>query len=123
MTIHSGKWRVFWLACWAGLIFGTSCTVITTDQLFALVGAVAGEGAAERFQIFWGIVWFSVVKGWHVTEFLILTLLLQLTLHHFRPRARARNLLIAAGCALVYAMTDEYHQSFIPDRMGRSGTS
>jgi VanZ family protein len=49
----------------------------------------------------------------HVTEYLILTLLL---LRALRRSGIARALPAAAVAALAYACSDEWHQSFVPGR-------
>jgi VanZ like family len=103
---------------WAGLIFGTSCTVITTDELFGLARLVSGRELAERFEIFWGIAWFTVVKGWHAAEFAILTAGLIALLNAWRPMPRRRNILLGGGLAILFAASDEFHQTFVPMRDG-----
>ena len=115
--MRTGKWLVFVLL-WAGLIFATSCTVVSTDQLFGLVGLVFGESLRQRFQLFWGIAWFVVVKSWHATEFGILTAGLVLALNAWRPPARAGNVIGAAILAVLFAASDEYHQTYVPTRGG-----
>lgn len=50
----------------------------------------------------------------HVTVYGALTLLWYWALRPVTPRA----LLIAAAIAIVYAITDEYHQSFVEGRSG-----
>ncbi|HEY3612084.1 MAG TPA: VanZ family protein, partial [Gaiellales bacterium] len=52
----------------------------------------------------------AVRKLAHVTEYLILTLLLVRALRRSRVAAA---LPIAAGAALAYACSDEWHQSFV----------
>lgn len=51
----------------------------------------------------------------HVVEYAILALLLirALLAQHLSPR---RAVLIAAFISLAYAVSDEYHQSFVPNR-------
>lgn len=66
------------------------------------------EKAAESLQLF-------VRKGAHVTEYLILGILLVLTLAAYGLR-RAYILAMAAGT--LYAGLDEYHQRFVPGRSG-----
>ncbi len=103
---------------WAIFIFATSCTVIGTDQLFALIGFLFGPEALERFELFWGIAWFTVVKGWHVTEFAILTAMLTAALNAWRPLRPHSNIMLAALVALLFAASDEFHQTFVPNRGG-----
>jgi VanZ family protein len=49
----------------------------------------------------------------HVTEYLILTLLLLRALHR---SGLALTVPLAAAVALAYASSDEWHQSFVPGR-------
>lgn len=112
------RWIFAFVLLWAALIFGTSCTVIGTDQLFSIVGFVVGKEGLEQFEIFWGIAWFTVVKGWHVTEFAILTAGLTALLNVWRPATQLRNILVAAAASLFFAATDEFHQTFVPTRGG-----
>jgi hypothetical protein len=112
------KWVVAFVLLWAVMIFGTSCTVIGTDELFSLVGLIFGKELLEQFEIFWGIAWFTVVKGWHVTEFAILTAGLIGLLNAWRPTRRMANNFVAALLALLFAASDEFHQTFVPTRGG-----
>jgi VanZ family protein len=54
----------------------------------------------------------------HLLAYATLAGLLLLALSWDR-RPRLRDVLIAFGLAFVYALTDELHQSFVPDRTGR----
>ena len=112
------KWLAAFVLLWAVMIFGTSCTVIGTAELFSLVGLIFGKELLERFEIFWGIAWFTVVKGWHVTEFAILTAGLIAVLNIWRPTRRMANIFVAAALALLFAASDEFHQTFVPTRGG-----
>lgn len=112
------KWVVAFVLLWAAMIFGTSCTVIGTDELFSLIGLIFGKELLEQFEILWGVAWFTVVKGWHVTEFAILTAGLIGFLNVWRPTKRMANILVAALLALLFAASDEFHQTFVPTRGG-----
>ncbi|MDB5341872.1 MAG: hypothetical protein JWP89_249 [Schlesneria sp.] len=92
--------------------------MIGTDELFSLVGLIFGKESLEQFEIFWGIAWFTVVKGWHVTEFAILTAGLIGLLNVWRPTTRMANIFVAAALALLFAASDEFHQTFVPTRGG-----
>ncbi len=66
-------------------------------------------------------LWFYVErKGAHVFEYFVLTLL---AFRHFGAyyRGKERNiaLLFAVAVALIYGMTDEIHQTFVPGREGK----
>ena len=68
----------------------------------------------------------SLPSGWdfflrklaHISEYTILTLLLINALKE-QGLSRKKILLLAIGLAFFYAISDEYHQSFI---LGRNGT-
>lgn len=111
-------WPFAFVLLWAGLIFGTSCTVVSTVELFSLVRFVGGTEALRRFEIFWAVAWFAVVKGWHATEFAILTAGLVALLHLWRPARKHRNVLLAGTIAVLFAVSDEFHQTFVPTRDG-----
>lgn len=110
--------RCAFAAVWAGIIFGTSCAVVRTDQLFRLVKFFFGSEILERFEVFWGIAWFTIVKGWHVTEFAILTMVISAALRAWYPNHRLRAIFCAAVIALAFAASDEFHQAYVPDRGG-----
>jgi VanZ family protein len=57
----------------------------------------------------------SLTKLAHIIEYAVLTLLLMRALdaHHL---GRRRVLWMAALLAVAYAVTDEFHQSFVPNR-------
>ncbi len=111
-------WTIALLLGWAGAIYATSSTVMAQRRLFGIAGSVLGPENLERFKDFWGVSWFVIVKGWHATEFAILTALLIWTLNTRWPATRQRNVLIAAACALLFAASDEFHQTFVPTRGG-----
>ncbi len=100
------------------MIFATSCTVIGTYELFALLTYVFGPAVARRFAVFWGIVWFVVVKGWHATEFAILTVGLVLLFSAWCPTLGRRAILLAGTLSALFAASDEWHQTFVPNRDG-----
>ena len=88
-----------WVAvvAWAGLIFFFS----STSNLSISVG-----------------MWdFILRKGAHITEYVVLTLLVWNAVgrHVLSP---GRSLTIAAAAAFLYACSDEFHQRFVPGRTG-----
>jgi VanZ family protein len=54
----------------------------------------------------------------HLLAYALLAALLLAALSWGR-RPRLRDVLIAFGLTVAYALTDEWHQSFVPDRTGR----
>ncbi|MCD1258987.1 VanZ family protein [Paenibacillus athensensis] len=77
------------------------------------------DGGLVSFRDPYGFLEFFVRKGGHVTEFTILTLLWAVALL-LKPLS-ARWALPAAGLiALAYAASDEWHQTFVPERTGHA---
>ena len=101
---------------WAAFIFATSNGVVTTRQLSGAVAKVSGPVHVSQsgFEEVWKAVWWIFVKGWHATEFAILTWLLLRALKA-NPGA-LKNSAIAAG---AYALFDELHQVYVAGRGGR----
>ena len=108
------------LIVWVAFIFGTSCTVIRPEEFFGLISALTGAGreSMDRFAVFWGISWFTIVKGWHFTEFAILTVLAVHALKWLYRRVTSWSIFIAMLFSIGFAASDEFHQSFVPDRFG-----
>lgn len=96
---------------WAAVIFITSSTVIGTRQFAkGLTTTVLPTVTEDGFLNWWHTWWWVFVKGYHSLEFAILTLLL------FRAKV---SIPVSAILALLYACTDEFHQTYIPGRGGR----
>jgi VanZ family protein len=65
-----------------------------------------------------GISWIAIVKGWHFTEFAILTVLAAHAQKWFFGKITFWSIVTAMVFATLYAVSDEWHQAFIPDRFG-----
>ncbi len=117
---RSGWLTVIILVVWIAFIFGTSCTVIRPQEFFALVQKFANvdEASMLKFRQFWGVSWFVVVKGWHFSEFAILLVFCVKTIQFFRKSTSTSTIIAAMLFCIVFAISDEWHQSFIPDRYG-----
>ena len=59
-----------------------------------------------------------VKKTAHVVSYGVLAWLYQRALHQHSPALSASGVL-SIGLAMVYGLTDEFHQSFVPGRRGR----
>jgi VanZ family protein len=119
---RSGGWLVgLAVLSWCMFIAVTSSTVIRPHDLFAWLAAhvFRDEASLRRFGAFWGYSWFAIVKGWHAAEFAILFALVFAVLHRYNRGAFRRNLVVASAACLLFAASDEYHQTFVP---GRGGT-
>jgi hypothetical protein len=108
------------LSLWIGFIFGTSCTVIRPLEFFEIVRSFTGADRQwmERFSLFWGVAWFGVVKGWHFAEFAILTFLTARVIQWWRGGLDTKSIAIAMLVCVLFAASDEWHQTFVPDRYG-----
>ncbi len=108
------------LSVWLLLIFCTSCTVIRPLEFFELIQNFTGADrtSMERFAVFWGITWFAIVKGWHFTEFAILTFLCVGVIKWCRGFIDSGSIIGAMVFCFAFAASDEFHQSFVPDRFG-----
>ncbi|MCA9098146.1 MAG: VanZ family protein [Planctomycetaceae bacterium] len=94
--------------------------MIRPNEFFTLVATISGaeQESMERFAVFWGVSWFAIVKGWHVAEFAILTFLLAAALQWWRDKLTTGTIVGAMLFCMAFAASDEWHQSFIPDRFG-----
>jgi VanZ family protein len=84
---------------WTGLIY----------YLSSIPGLAVGEGAID----------FCTRKPAHIAEYAILFLLLFRAARGSCAFDERRVLLIASALTLLYAVTDEVHQLFVPLREGR----
>jgi hypothetical protein len=109
------KWIVG-LICAAMVIYITSTTLITQRELARFVGGVIPGVTEDGFFEWWQTWWWVFVKGYHVTEFFALTLVAGLALRCFGV---GKWITGAAVLAVLYACTDEWHQTFVPARGGR----
>jgi VanZ family protein len=94
--------------------------VIRPQEFFDFVSRFSGAGheSMQRLTVFWGLSWFAIVKGWHFTEFAVLTFLAAGTLKLWRGHATSWTVGGAMLFCVAFAASDEWHQTFIPDRFG-----
>src|SRR5438094_354786 len=107
--------------CWGGLIIGTSSTVILPHDFFAWVAShvFTTEASYRSFAVFWGYSWFAIVKGWHAAEFAVLCAFTIVCLNWLTRLPSNQNVVLAMACCVLFALSHEYHQTFVP---GRGGT-
>ena len=108
------------LLLWASFIFATSCTVVRPQDFFDWIHRhlFQSDSFFASFQAFWGLSWFTIVKGWHAIEFAILLLFLVAVVDWLTGRRAARNVAVGVVLCVVFAVSDEWHQTFVPDRGG-----
>jgi hypothetical protein len=119
-SARRGKFlAVSFLLC-VSFIFATSCTVVRPQEFFDWIHRhlIHDDSFFARFQVFWGFSWFAVVKGWHAIEFALLLLFAVATLNWLTGRRTRQNLAIGVAFCVAFAISDEWHQSFVPDRVG-----
>jgi hypothetical protein len=106
---------------WCGFIIGTSNTVILPHDFFAWIASrvFTDETTFQRFVVFWRYRWFAIVKGWHAVEFALLFFFIWVLLSRLSRLKPRRNVILAAVFCALFAISDEYHQTFVP---GRGGT-
>ena len=109
-----------WPALWAVVIFATSSTYINSRQFVHGVAThAAGQISESAFNSFWHGWWWVFVKGYHVFEFALLFVLLFVALLRTKPWPVVRSAAVAALMSVLYAASDEYHQTFVKDRGGK----
>lgn len=103
------------------MIVASSSTVVFAHDFIHMMAkyVLPTDGSVTAFQIFWGSCWFAVVKGWHMTEFAVVCLILIAVLHRVFPYLGQKNVAIALLLTALFAISDEYHQTFVA---GRGGT-
>jgi len=119
-SARRGRFLAVFFLVWVLLIFATSCTVVRPQEFFAWIHRhlLHDDTFFARFQIFWGFSWFAIVKGWHAIEFALLLLFSVATLNWLSGRRTRQNLAIGVAFCVAFAVSDEWHQSFVPDRVG-----
>ncbi|APW59710.1 VanZ family protein [Paludisphaera borealis] len=121
MKASAGWMSLLAAMTWCGLIFGTSSTVVMPHAFFAWIAShvLTDPESMQGFRVFWGLSWFAIVKGWHAAEYAILFLFTRAMLDRFTSLRPRRSILFALAFCVLFAMSDEYHQTFVP---GRGGT-
>ena len=91
----------------------------------AMPGKISGAESNIIVQFIAGITGWNeevlsvfVRKAAHFTEFLILGICLSVNMRDLMPHITAKYLWAAWFIGTVYAMTDEFHQLFVPGRVG-----
>ena len=110
------------LLLWMGFIFSLSTDRGSSEHsrplieviLHKLVPTLAAQLSPAQFER----LDFDLRKTGHVTEYLILTLLAYRAVQTDSRRFRSRHVLFPLFLGLLYAASDEWHQSFVPSRWG-----
>jgi len=107
---------------WLCLIFFTSCFVVPFDTFLRFIHRLNSSLAFHQwFDRLWIGDWFFVVKGWHMTEYAILVSLAVVALRRGRVGSQLSSIWLAFVLSVVFAASDEWHQTFVPGRDGNLG--
>ncbi|BFH13259.1 VanZ family protein [Paenibacillus melissococcoides] len=124
-------WFILTIA-WMAFIFMKSAEPYSVQDMKPALGSFVSEEKLLRYVPRWEFFYDGSLVSWrepyhfveffirkcgHIAEFALLTLLLILTLS---ARVRSKGL-VAAGSGLIavlYACSDEWHQTFVPGRTG-----
>lgn len=106
---------------WALVIFGTSCTFISRRVFIQFIRQFIPPGIMQQA---WASLWSGcgifIVKGYHIAEFTLLCFLLFSGLRRSLCRDARAAVAISAAFSVLYAISDEWHQTFV---IGRGGTA
>jgi len=104
------------LVLWATLIFVGSTSVLSASHTSALLRVFLWV-FPQASEASLGTIHFLLRKGGHFTEYAILALLAARALRSStRELLRTRWFSLSLLLVVVYALSDEFHQSFVPSR-------
>jgi len=117
---QTDRWFGLLAIIWCALIFASSSTVILPHDFFAWIAThvLTDEQSLQSFVLFWGASWFVIVKSWHAIEFGIVFWLLLAVANRLFSATPRYNFAVAAAFSVLFAISDEYHQTFVPERGG-----
>ena len=112
------------LLLWMLLIFSLSTDAASADKTRPALKSIVRRlfpGLANRLspRMVDRLDW-NIRKTAHVTEYAILTLLAYRAIAFGNPAFRNRNVVLPFLIGVLYAASDEYHQSFSRSREGRA---
>ena len=112
---RSRLWRYLPLMLWMALIFTASTHLGRPENSEAIVDPILHFLGVKNIDG----VHILVRKAGHVAEYVVLALLLAyFCLSSSRVTLRRWWFLFALLGVLIYASTDEFHQTFVPERVG-----
>jgi VanZ family protein len=99
------------------VIFSASADTFSANRTSRIIAPILrwlnpniSPGAIQKVQ-------FVVRKGAHMAEYAVLAMLIWRALHKPpQPIWKRRHAITAFAIAVAYAMSDEFHQSFVPSR-------
>ena len=127
LVFAKGVFVRYWLPVliWMGIIFGGSSDLMSSQRTSRFIGPILrwivpgiSDESVRKVQLI-------VRKGAHFTEYAVLSALFWRALRKpvpDDPRPWSwRQAFVAAGLTCLYAVTDEFHQSFVASRMAAVG--
>ncbi|MEB3329113.1 MAG: VanZ family protein [Candidatus Sericytochromatia bacterium] len=108
---RAGRWGA--AVAWMALIFGLSAQTSSGQHSFALVTWLLGLAGQHAGPEALAVMQLGIRKLGHVTEYAVLAALLGWALP-----SGARRWQLAWVLAVGWACTDEWHQTFVPSRVG-----
>ena len=105
------------LIIWASLIFIASSSLMSASHTGAMMGPLLHWLFPHASEPTLAIIHFAVRKAAHFTEYAILALLAARAFRtSSRELLRQRWFWVSLLFIVIYALSDEYHQSFVPSR-------
>lgn len=122
MAVSPTRWLGAWwpALAWAGVIFYGSTGAFSAQRTSRFLGPILRWLFPGIHESTVGTVQFVIRKGWHVTEYALLALLVDRALRRqpAAPGSPLRRAVFAFLLVSSYACLDEFHQSFHPSRQG-----
>ena len=120
---QSATWLWLWVLVWLLVIYGASSDSASSNRSSRIIGPIARWLYPSITDPQLESVIFVVRKAAHMTEYAVLAILAWRAIQRSRPWLGAtfssRTALWAWVLATGYAMTDEFHQTFVPNRSGQ----
>ena len=108
------------LLAWGGVIAATSSRFIDRDAFIRFVSRYLPSTSVQGYwATFWLYCGIFLVKGWHVTEFAFIYCLVHFALRTGLGLPASKTRVWSFVVSLLFAASDEWHQTFVP---GRGGT-
>ncbi|MFN2475214.1 MAG: VanZ family protein, partial [Chthoniobacterales bacterium] len=105
------------VVAWMGLMFNWSTDRMSSEHTSRFVGPFLRWLWPHVSDETLSLLHIAIRKGAHVSEYMIVTLLLARLLSAQLPNVNLRTVLIlSVSAAVLFAITDEFHQSFVPTR-------
>ena len=106
---------------WAAIIFGFSGAPFSGEKTGGIVEPLLRSLLPWLSDTVVYIIHISIRKLGHLSEYFILGVLVMRSLYEqYRAKFSVRHLLFAIALTSMYAVSDELHQAWVPDRSASS---